>query len=588
MAQDTQDINDKVREAEEAVKVGVSGIPERRLTPQEIHKLADFVVAFSQSTCGVTLYAYEIEFSWRIVVSLLQEDSEELTALFSRQSGKTETVAVTVCGIAVLFPILANALPHDDRIAKFKNGVWCGIYAPNYEQAGIMWGRARQRMYSREAKEALLDPDINIELLGAENLALPNGSFIDCGTASKQASIEGKTYHLIILEECQDINSEKIRSSIHPMAAATAGTLVKIGTCNRTKSDFYEACRRNKRTDVKEGLMRSRLRRHFEFDYTVAQRYNPRYMKYVTKERERLGEDSDDFRMKYRLHWLLERGMFVNPDMFDECGIKDSGSELKVQVGRGRHIKEIVFTRPPNVVTYDPTTKDIVAAIDVGRENSTVVTVGKVFWDMPVMHGSDERFPVHIYNWLELYGDNHEAQHPQIVEFLKNYKVSRVIVDATGKGDPVYSRLAAELEEFDVEVSPFLFSSASKDLGYKVFHQELTTKRFTFPAGAKASRLQKWQRFVSQMYDLEKTWRGGTMVVSKSKERDAHDDYCDSAMMLCWLVNLSKSTEATTSANPFLGRAAEWMQGAGERFRSTVGRTSSRRTARPSRTGRWD
>lgn len=440
----------------------------------------------------------------------------------------SEAVADVVVGAMVLLPVFARNIPWDARISKFDKGIWVGIYAPNYEQAGILWSRMKMRMYSNEARSALLDPDIDIDLDKAtQNLVLPNGSFVDAGTASPQSSIEGKTYHLIILEECQDIPTNKIRESIHPMGAATAATLVKIGTPNRKRSEFFEACRRNKRMDLNEGVVRSKKRRHYEYDYTVGQKYNPRYRKYIKKELIRLGEDSDEFRMKYRLHWLLDRGMFINPDMFEDCGIKDNKSDLQVVLGKGRRKKTITFGRSPNVVTYDPGNDGIIAAIDVGRTNSTVVTVGKVFWESPAQYADSDRFPLHVLNWLELQGDDHEAQHPQIIDFLKNFNLSQAIIDATGKGDPVYSRIAAELDEYGVRVQPFIFNANTKDIGYKTFSQELSARRFTFPAGHRATRLQKWQRFVTQMQDLEKEWRGQQLLVHKPKHSsDARDDYC--------------------------------------------------------------
>jgi hypothetical protein len=378
------------------------------------------------------------------------------------------------------------------------------------------------------------------------------------------------------------------------MAAATGGTLVKIGTCNRQKSDFYEACRRNKRRDMNEGNLRSRKRSHFEFDYTVVQKYNPRYQKYVAKEKNRLGEDSDDFRMKYRLHWLLERGMFINSDVLDECGIKGKGDSLYAYRGRGRGRKRIEFTRPPNVVTYDTHTEGLVFSIDVGRTNSTIVTIGKPFWDKPIEYGNEERFPLHVYNWLELFGDDHEAQHPQIIDFLKNYRLSMGVIDATGKGDPIYSRMASELDEFGITIMPFIFTAQSKDTGYKVLDQELSTRRLTFPAGARATRLQKWQRFYTQMTDLEKSWRGQTMVINKSKhDNEARDDYPDGLMMLSYLVNVQASMEVEQQSNPLVGSLARWqaadmMKNAGAWYRSqTEPHSAIPRASRPSKRGKW-
>lgn len=670
----------------------------------------------------------------------------------------TETISVIVCGCMVMLPVLGMALPHESRISKFSNGLWCGIYAPVYEQAGIMWRRMKLRLYSKSAKEVLLDPDINIDLSRiTENMTLPNGSFVDCGTASPQSHIEGKTYHIVIIDEClgpdsmvdtpsgqvsiqniverkykgkvrawdhdkevevwadvlghlkrpahdtcyefvfsdgtvhqcthnhlwyvdgvgyvsaqklfdfthkfyydefhsvsegfkqsllffgvqggkkkavrlrsikvtneiqevydittstgnffasgilshncQDVSAFKLRASIHPMLASTGGTLVKIGTPSVKKSEFYETCRRNKRKDVSSGRLRHRVRSHFEYDYTVVQQYNDRYRKYVTKEIERLGEDSDEFRMKYRLHWILERGMFVNADLFDECGISKPNQNLFIDIKKrapkrkGGRPRRINFSRPINTVNYDVDTPAQVAAIDVGKSNSTVITVGKVFWDGPVQFGDEQRFPIHVQNWLELFGDDHEAQHNQIVNFLKNYRLQSVIVDATGKGDPVYDRLAAELDKYGIFVMPFLFSTQSKDVGYKILLQELQNRRITYPAGPAATKMAKWQRFYNQMVDLEKKWHGQRMIVSKAVDDNAaRDDFCDSFMMLCYLVNAASDQEVEVGPNPLIGRAARWeisetMKQAGAWFRRAVNPRGTIPTTRPNKHGKWD
>lgn len=446
----------------------------------------------------------------------------------------TETVAVTVCGMLIMLPLLAEKIPGDPRLIKFAKGFWVGIYAPHLHQSGIMFRRMKTRMYSRESKEVLLDPEIDMDLTKKqviENLRFPNGSFVYCGTAAPQSKIEGDTFHLLICEEAQDIGREVLRSSIHPMAAALAGTLVKIGTVSRERSDFYDACRRNRRSDIVKGETRSRKRKHFEFDYTVAQRNNPRYQKYVEKEIERLGFDSDEFRMKYRLHWLLEKGMFVNPDMFEECGLVEA-DVLKVHRGVVGARRVIKFPRSSNLVTYDPVTPKVIASIDVGKEFSTVVTIGRPFYEMPIDYAGSTRFPLHIWNWLELQGEDHEIQHEKILSFLANYRISDVIIDATGKGDPVYSRIAADLHSQEIVVVPFIFSASSKDKGYKVLLQEINSKRFTYPAGAAAARTNKWKNFHLQMTDLRKSWRGSTMVVQKDgKSKEARDDYCMSEDM---------------------------------------------------------
>ena len=504
----------------------------------------------------------------------------------------TEALSTILPGLMVLLPLLAKALPNDTRIDKYMDGFKAAIFAPTERQSRIMYRRIKDRMFNKKAKVILKDPEIDIDLdkLGGK-LELPNGSVVHCETASPQAKIEGYTLHLIICEECQDIASHIIRASIHPMGAATLASIVKIGTCNTIKSDFYETTRRNSRDDLINGITNKRTRLHFQYDHNVGAKYNPRYKKYIEKEKRRLGEDSDEFRMKYKLQWMLDRGMFINEDLFGDCGIKTEDDYLEIeQKGRKNNLK-YTFKRSSNVITWDPASPHICAAIDVGRENSTVVTVGKWFPEGAVHYDNKERFPIHILNWLELQGDEHETQWPQILDFLKNYKIERVIVDATGKGDPVYSRLAAQFEELDIDVLPFLFSSQSKDEGYKALQQEISARRFTYPAGKKASTLQKWQRFKLQFQDLEKSWRGPIMVVEKSKsDKNARDDYPDSAMMLCYLINIMGTLEIEESMNPFLGHFSGSVS-------NMIGRASNwyakkvygkHKQIRPSRNRKWD
>jgi hypothetical protein len=524
----------------------------RILSDAEMAELAERCFEFCKTATGIALYEYQENFARRIIQSVLLEDGEEITALFSRQAGKTESVAVSVVGLCVLLPTLArmDRLKDDERINKFKDGFWVGIFAPSYELAGIMHSRMAARMQSDSMKEILSDPDLGIDLQGGRKvLRLPNGSYVDANSAGPQANIEGKTYHLIICEECQDISNYKIKKSIHPMLASTNGTMVKIGTPNAQKGEFFDACERN-RAKTAAG---AKLPTHFQYDYEWPARYNPRYRAYIEKEIERLGYDSDEFRMSYRLHWLLERGHFIAPEIFDACGIK-ARDKVRAKVRGMTH----TFIRPDSPYGNDMTSENMVAALDIGRSNdSTVITVGKVWWENPVMFAGEDRYYIHIVAWLELEGDDHERQYPQILEFLGKFNIGTLIVDATGRGDPIYDRLNADLDT--VRVTPFIFSQRSKHEGYTVLYQEMSERRLTYPAGEHARSQKRWQRFVKQMYDLQKEWKGKYLDVKAptsgkkgGSSSDGHDDYPDSLMMLCYAVN-RRLISAEVGDNPFIG-----------------------------------
>src|SRR5690606_23539367 len=206
-------------------------------------------------------------------------------------------------------------------------------------------------------------------------------------SAAPQSHIESKTYHLIIMEESQDIERMKARKSIRPMGAATNATIVQIGTCNTKRSDFYEQIRNNIRKQA-EGSKQL----HFQYDYKVASKYNKRYAQFVKKEMEALGYDSDEFRMAYRLHWIFERGMFITQDILEEA-----------------------YDKMYQHVLADKESF-CVAGLDIGKnEDSTVCTVAKVDWED--LDESGRPF-LEILNWKEIVGDNHEAQFHQLVEFL--------------------------------------------------------------------------------------------------------------------------------------------------------------------------
>lgn len=255
---------------------------------------------FCELYSGKKMFPYQEQFSKRVIRSVIENDGDEITALFSRQSGKSETIALTVGGLMILLPILANMpmFADDTRLAMFKDGLWVGIFAPSQRQASITYGRIKSRIQCATAVAVLESPEFNLTFTtsNGQTVALSNGSFATAISASDGSNIEGESFKFIICEEAQDISNYKIRKSIHPMGAAYNATIAKIGTATTFKGDFYEAIQRNKRADAEKS---SHRKNHFEYPWQVAAKYNPKYLKYVEKEKKRLGENSDEFQMSY-------------------------------------------------------------------------------------------------------------------------------------------------------------------------------------------------------------------------------------------------------------------------------------------------
>lgn len=507
--------------------------------------LVNRIYNFCEVYSGRVMYPYQGQFSKRIIRSVLENDGAEITALFSRQSGKTETVAITVGGLMIILPQLAN-MPmflDDPRLQMFKDGFWVGIFAPSQRQAQTTYNRMRGRMMCKEAQAVLTDPDFRLEFTtsNGQTVALSNGSFCTAISASDGSNIEGESFKFIICEECQDISNFKIRKSIHPMGAAYNATICKIGTATTFKGDFYEAIQRNKK-EYEEGKLR--IRNHFEYNYKVVMKYNPKYAKYVEREKRSLGENSDEFRMSYKLEWIISRSMFVDIEKVE----KECGDEYLERVS-----SDLIANH--------------VAGIDVGggssknkkEADSTVITIVEVDWNNPVLMEStiDEEtgedivylaYNTYIKDWLEItpeIAENYEEQYGIIMDHLKLFRLSRVVIDATREAS-LAQRVQANMR---CEVIPFTFSSKSKSEIYKHLQTEINTGRARFPMSQRVKETREYKRFTQQLADLQKGYSGSYLVVSHPDERGAHDDYSDSWALAVWGTKDAGQVDNTETHN---------------------------------------
>lgn len=539
--------NIKDKSLERAYAGGIS-------TTELVNKIYNFCEVYS----GRVFYPYQGQFSKRIIRSVLENDGAEITALFARQSGKTETVSITVGGLMIILPQLAN-MPmflNDPRLQMFKDGFWVGIFAPSLRQSQTTYNRMRGRMQCKEALAVLQDPDFRLEFTtsNGQTVALSNGSFCTAISASDGSNIEGESFKFIICEECQDISNFKIRKSIHPMGAAYNATICKIGTSTTYKGDFYEVIERNKR-EYKEGKLR--IRNHFEYNYKVVMKYNPRYARYIEREKKSLGEFSDEFRMSYNLEWVISRGMFIDINELE----KTCGDE---------YLDRVISDRSATHV----------AGIDVGggssknrdEADSTVVTIVEVDWNNPVVMEStrdDETgedivymaYNTYIKDWLEIspeVAENYEEQYHMIMDYLKQFNIVRAVVDATREAS-LCQRIQANV---NFEVWPFTFSSKSKSEIYKHLQSEINTGRARFPMSPETVGTREYQRFTQQLADLQKSYSGSFLVVSHPPERGAHDDYPDSWALAVWGTKDQGYVDHTETRdrNKFLGSANKRVQ----------------------------
>lgn len=526
---DEDDSTAAEREARETTEVILD-----EMSQDTVDKLIDKLMIVCDIISGNPLYNYQKPFARRIFESLIINDGETLTALFARQTGKSETVANTVATAMIMFPVLAKAFP--ELLGKFAGGVWVGAFAPVDEQADNLFGRIVSRLSSDNAQAVMADPEINAGLDGRGRTVyvrfknnprpLQDGkghSFVRKTTCHPRATIEGRTYHVILIDECQGADDKVIDKSVRPMGAAKNATKVYTGTPTYTKNVFYRQIQVNKREALQRG---HRRQNHFEVDWRLAAKENPDYKKSVAGDMLIMGEDSDEFKLSYRLIWLLDKGMFTTHEKLDLCG--DVTMQSLVHA----------WNRTP-----------IVVGIDCARkQDRTVVTAIFVDWDHP-----DELGMYHhrVLNWLDLEGMDWEDQYFRIVEFLSNYNVWKIGIDSGGLGDVVAQRLRVLMPH--IEIVDLGSSQSEQSDRWKYLRNLIDRRQVMWPAGAKVRRLKTWKRFRQEMEDLEILFKGPYVLAEAPTARDAHDDYADSLAIGCFLTKdmEEESSVVEVAQNPF-------------------------------------
>ena len=492
------------------------------LSKESVKKIVDKTIEFMNVLVGHELHPYQLPLAKRIIESVIINDGEEVTALAARQSGKSETIANTVATLMVLLPRLAKIFP--DLLGKFENGIWIGMFAPVEGQVETLFGRTVNRLTSERALEILGDPEIDDSLGKVPGVTRQiklkkSGSSLMMMTANPRAKIESKSFHLIVIDECQEADDFVVSKSISPMLAYYSGTMVKTGTPTTHKNNFYRSIQLNKRRQTTRGSKQN----HFEWDYRDVSKVNPNYAKFIKREMLRIGEDSDEFQMSYNCKWLLERGMFITSTIMDELG--DTSQEV---------VK--AWHRSPVVVGIDPARK----------LDSTVVTVVWVDWDRPDEFGY---FDHRILNWLEIQNDDWEDQYFQIVNFLGSYDVLAVGVDANGVGDAVAQRLKLLLPK--AEVHSIGSSQQEQSKRWKHLKALIDRRMVGWPAHAHTRRLRSYKRFYQQMTDLETKFQGPNFLAHAPEEAHAHDDFADSLAMACALTMDLTMPSVEVSSSPF-------------------------------------
>ncbi|TES84285.1 MAG: hypothetical protein E3J92_01645 [Dehalococcoidia bacterium] len=341
-------------------------------------------------------------------------------------------------------------------------------------------------------------------------------------SADKSANVVGNTAHILLeIDEAQDVSKEKYSKEFKPMGATTNVTTVHYGTTWDDSTLLEEVKQTNLELERRDGL-----KRHFRYDWQEIAGYNPDYRAYVEAERERLGENHPLFLTQYRLLPLQGGGGFLSRQQLAQLS--------------GEHARRHKSERG----------KLYIAGIDLAGEaegddfsnpqphrDSTVVTIGEL--DFSICDDIQKQPRIKVVEHYRWTGRKHAELYPRLVDILKSvWKCRRVVVDATGLGQPVSSFLRKALGS---KVSAFTFTAKAKsELGFKLL------------AAINSGRLKVYDRdgsdecreFWREMDRAKCHYRPSQTLNFYVSPSEGHDDFL---MSLALLVEAAERYEAKTA-----------------------------------------
>jgi len=345
-------------------------------------------------------------------------------------------------------------------------------------------------------------------------------------SAEGSSSVVGHTADILLeIDESQDIGKEKYTKEFRPMGSAANVTTILYGTTWDDSTLLEEVKQANLELERKDGI-----KRHFRYDWREVGRYNPDYVRFVQAERQRLGEEHPLFRTQYALLPITHGGGFL--------------SRQQIALVLGEHHRQ---SQPEGKRTY-------IAGVDLAGEHepgitgegapgndkgrgcdSTVIAIAEVDARLPSLGGQATNPSQPVVKVVEQYqwtGTPHSQLYTQMTDILKNvWKCHRIVVDATGIGQPVASFLRKELGS---RVIPFVITSKSKsDMGFELLS-------FINSGRLKLYKQDGSREYQETLFELERArvqYRPNQTMNFYVDSQEGHDDFL---MSLALVVRAAK------------------------------------------------
>jgi hypothetical protein len=301
------------------------------------------------------------------------------------------------------------------------------------------------------------------------------------------------------------------------MGATTNVTTVHYGTTWDDSTLLEEVKQTNLELERKDGI-----KRHFRYDWQEVAKYNPYYLTYVEAERERLGENHPLFLTQYCLLPIHSGGGYLSQQQRAQL----SGEHMRrQQPERGK-----VYIAGIDLAGEAEEEEGARLRVLKPRQDSTVVTIGEL--DFSTCSEVIKQPGIDIVEHYWWTGRKHAELYPQLIDILKNvWHCSKVVVDATGVGQPVASFLRQSLGS---RISPFTFTAQSKSgLGFTLL-ATINSGRVKMYAGDGSP---EYQEFWSEMEEARSQYRPNQTMNFYVDPTQGHDDFLISLALLVEAAN---------------------------------------------------
>ncbi|MGQ9676548.1 MAG: phage terminase large subunit family protein [Chloroflexota bacterium] len=334
-------------------------------------------------------------------------------------------------------------------------------------------------------------------------------------SAEEHASVVGHTADILLeIDESQDVSKDKYTKEFRPMGSSTNVTTVHYGTTWDDTTLLEEVKLTNLELEKKDGI-----KRHFRYDWQEVAKYNPDYRQYVEAERARLGDDHPLFRTQYLLLPLRGGGgLLTRQQIVGMHGTHDRRQDP--EAGK-------VYIAGIDLAGEREETKEEALIASQQKLDSTVITIAEVDTIKWVSSTSSEPVlkVVEHYHWT---GTPHSQLYSQMVEALRRWKCQRVLVDATGIGQPVASFLRKELGS---RIVPFTFTQKSKsDMGFELLSLVNSSRLRIY----KNDGSKEYAELMLQLEKARSQYRPNQTMNFYVDPTDAHDDFLMSLALVAY------------------------------------------------------